>query len=73
MAVVPTENDKAKISHRIDRFGKQGGMDGNKNTKKKISIDDMLKTVSFSPVIIMVHRGCIIIYLFISRLLAVMI
>jgi len=47
----PTENDKAKISLRIDRFGKQGGSEGNKNVKKKISIDDMLKTVSFSLVL----------------------
>ena len=39
----PTEDDKAKIYQRINRFGKQGAQEGNK--KKKISIDDMLKTV----------------------------
>ena len=34
--------DKAKISQRIDRFGKQGVMN---ESKKKLSIDDLLKSV----------------------------
>ena len=38
-AVAPA--DKAKISQRIDRFGKQGGAEN----RKKLSIDDLLKSV----------------------------
>lgn len=33
--------DKAKLSQRIDRFGKQGMAEA----KKKLSIDDLLKSV----------------------------
>ncbi len=41
-----TQEDKAKIDLRINRFGKQGfNNEGNKNTRKKISIDDLVKSV----------------------------
>ena len=37
-----SQEDKARINQRINRFGKQVGNDGN---KKKLSIDDMVKSV----------------------------
>ena len=37
-----SQEDKAKISQRINRFGKQGGFDAN---RKKLSIDDLVKSV----------------------------
>ncbi len=44
-SIEPTAADKARISQRINRFGRQGASEGNKHAKKKVSIDDMLKTV----------------------------
>lgn len=40
-----SQEDKAKISSRIDRFGKQGMSEGNMNTRKKLSMDELVKSV----------------------------
>lgn len=42
VGVVNTE-DRQRFSERAQRFGKQGTADGNKNYKKKVSIDELLK------------------------------
>ena len=42
MAKPVTQEDKAKISQRINRFGKQGVPEGN---RKKLSINDLVKSV----------------------------
>lgn len=41
----PSADTKSKISQRINRFGRQGLAEGNKNVRKKISIDDLVKTL----------------------------
>ena len=43
MTKLVTQEDKAKINQRINRFGKQGGFESNK--KKKLSIDTLVKSV----------------------------
>lgn len=40
-----SQEDKAKISNRIDRFGKQGMSEGNMKVRKKLSMDELLKSV----------------------------
>ena len=40
-----TQEDKARMSNRIDRFGKQGTSEGNMNARKKLSIDELVKSV----------------------------
>ena len=39
-----TAEEKQKMSLRTQRFGRQGA-DGNRNINKKVSIDELLKTV----------------------------
>lgn len=39
----PSAEDKKRLNERVQRFGKQGSAEGNKNIKKKISIDELLK------------------------------
>lgn len=45
MSVAVTQQDKAKISQRINRFGKQGASEGNMNYRKKLSVDELVKSV----------------------------
>lgn len=45
MSVAVTQQDKAKISQRINRFGKQGTSEGNMNYRKKLSVDELVKSV----------------------------
>lgn len=40
-----SQEDKARISNRIDRFGKQGKSEGNASTRKKLSMDELVKSV----------------------------
>lgn len=40
---VASAEDQQRFSDRAQRFGKQGTADGNKNYKKKVSIDELLK------------------------------
>ena len=37
--------NRVKISQRINRFGRQELTEGNKNVRKKISIDELVKTL----------------------------
>lgn len=39
----PSPEDQKRLTERAQRFGKQGTTEGNKNFKKKISIDELLK------------------------------
>lgn len=43
MSMPVSQEDKAKINQRIDRFGKQGTSEG--KSRKKLSIDEMVKSV----------------------------
>ncbi len=40
-----SQEDKARISSRIDRFGKEGMSEGNMNIRKKLSMDELVKSV----------------------------
>ena len=39
----PSAQERQRFSERAQRFGKQGAAEGNKNIKKKISMDELLK------------------------------
>ncbi len=45
----PSAQDRQRFSERAQRFGRQGAAEGNKNIKKKISIDELLKRTLVSP------------------------
>lgn len=56
MSMPVSQEDKAKINQRIDRFGKQGTSEG--KSRKKLSIDEMVKSVVSCSLLFLARNTC---------------